>query len=75
MNEHLWGQSWPLFLDDRRQLVRISGKAGAASSLHLHAGKHNLFIVERGILDLYYLIGGEGTWRGDATEMLWKRLV
>ena len=51
--EKLWGRCRHLYADDRVQLDEIAGAQGGASSLHLHAGKHNTFLVTRGVLDVF----------------------
>ena len=56
MTEKLWGWTETLFSDGRTQVDRIIGRAGGASSLHLHRGKSNLFFVQKGVLDVF--VGG-----------------
>ncbi len=45
-----WGTSERILLTHDLQIERINGNAGCASSLHLHASRHNLFFVLDGCL-------------------------
>lgn len=47
-----WGTSERLALSHDLQIERIRGKAGCASSLHLHLTRHNLFFVLDGCLQV-----------------------
>lgn len=59
----LWGTCETLIDTPTLKVDRIYGLAGGASSLHRHMAAHNLFCVQRGVLDLF--IG----------DILWKRLA
>lgn len=51
-NQHAWGESWRAEGQNACHVFRFEGKRGGASSLHLHEFKTNVFVVERGILEL-----------------------
>lgn len=50
--DHFWGTAHTLHVDELVQLVACSGKAGGASSLHLHRHKSNTFFMRKGRLKL-----------------------
>lgn len=50
---HSWGESWLIHVDADCSLHEARGRAGGASSLHLHAGKHNAFLVVAGSIEIW----------------------
>lgn len=53
INRHMWGVSRHLYVGDTSSLAVAQGKAGGASSLHLHESKHNGFVVIEGIVEIW----------------------
>lgn len=51
-NKHSWGSSRHLVVTDQFDLAVASGHAGGASSLHVHHGKHNVFLIRIGTVEI-----------------------
>lgn len=51
--QHSWGESRHLYVGDTSSLAVAIGRAGGASSLHVHHDKSNAFIVHEGIVEIW----------------------
>ena len=58
LQKHRWGWSQYVHVDEQTALARAWGKAGGASSLHFHRGKHNAFLVLTGKVEI---VGPDGS--------------
>lgn len=52
-NEKGWGKSQHLYICQNTDLALALGRAGGASSLHVHRDKHNIFVVQFGVIELW----------------------
>jgi len=52
-HRHQWGVSTFLYVGAHSSLAIACGKANGASSLHFHAEKHNAFLVQEGIIEIW----------------------
>lgn len=52
-NEKGWGKSIHLHIGFNTDLAFAKGLAGGASSLHIHHQKHNTFVVDDGVLEIW----------------------
>lgn len=57
--QKLWGTTQRVLLTPKIQIEHICGRAGAASSLHLHQHRHNYFVVLSGCLRIEVLADQE----------------
>lgn len=62
--QKLWGTTETIFLNAQLQIDHVRGLAGGASSMHLHRGKANTFIVVRGVLGVRF-----------SDDVLWRVLA
>ncbi len=51
-NTHPWGTSKHLVVTERFDVAYAEGKAGGASSMHVHDHKHNVFVCLTGIVEI-----------------------